>query len=407
MKMNKARKRFLLYATLAVFVSLAALLTVINGINFTKVAEDADRVTEMIAAGRGVFPVLPEGARAKPGVTGPDSPELPYSARYFTYRFNRGGNMEEVAFDVSAFTKEEASRLAINLIGGSTGRTNGTTGWTEGVYRYRVYNSGDFTYVTVLDQSRELHPSYRILRVSLTGGAVLLCVCFVFLLIISRRLFLPLEEADRKQKKFIEEAENRFKLPLTVIAADAEIIEKEQGASEYTGSIRRSAASMLEFTKQLGGFSVFENEAGQDTLCDLSGIFSHAADIYSPRFEQNGKILKTDIADGVTLTGDRGMLERTARELLENAYKFSLTQAFVSLKSEDGRISLTVSNDAGLKDAPEGIESIFDRFTRLSNAGPLPGSGLGLAYVRDAVKKHNGRIKAEVTGGAFTLRVTI
>ena len=47
--MNKARKKFIIYAECAIFVLLTLLLSVINVVNFTMVSEDADRITEIIA----------------------------------------------------------------------------------------------------------------------------------------------------------------------------------------------------------------------------------------------------------------------------------------------------------------------------------------------------------------------
>ena len=43
--MNKAGKRFVLYALASVFVMLVVLLGIINGINFTMASEDADRLS--------------------------------------------------------------------------------------------------------------------------------------------------------------------------------------------------------------------------------------------------------------------------------------------------------------------------------------------------------------------------
>ena len=53
--MNKARKKFVWYAEFVVFVLLAILLSVINIVNFTMAAEDADRITKMIASEHGSF----------------------------------------------------------------------------------------------------------------------------------------------------------------------------------------------------------------------------------------------------------------------------------------------------------------------------------------------------------------
>ena len=53
--MNKARKRFVFYAILAVFVLLTALLGVINGTNYTMAAQDADDLTMALSRSQGRF----------------------------------------------------------------------------------------------------------------------------------------------------------------------------------------------------------------------------------------------------------------------------------------------------------------------------------------------------------------
>ena len=76
--MNKIRIKFVIYSALSVFVMLAVLLTVINVINFTMSAQDADRVTAMIAAEDGRFKEPKEDAQldGRTGPKGPESPEI-------------------------------------------------------------------------------------------------------------------------------------------------------------------------------------------------------------------------------------------------------------------------------------------------------------------------------------------
>ena len=53
--MEQVRKQFVLYAALAIFILLTVLLTVINGLNFTMAADDADRITMTLSENRGAF----------------------------------------------------------------------------------------------------------------------------------------------------------------------------------------------------------------------------------------------------------------------------------------------------------------------------------------------------------------
>ncbi len=45
--MKKVRKQFVICAMAAVFTLLTVLLFIINGVNFTMLAEDADQITQM------------------------------------------------------------------------------------------------------------------------------------------------------------------------------------------------------------------------------------------------------------------------------------------------------------------------------------------------------------------------
>ena len=406
MRMNKVRKRFVIYAMVAIFVLLTALLLVINGVNFTMVAEDADRITEMIANDKGRFGEeqkrmpdqnAPKGFGRMDSM-GPGSPERAVSFRYFTYRFDKDKEGEEVVFNISAFTKEEAKELAEKLL-------QEKTGWINTNYRYRVYKSGDYTYVTVVDLGRELLPSYRILIISLIGEVIVLAMSFGFLLVISKKLFRPLEETDRKQQKFLAQARNEFQIPLTVINANAELLEKENGSNEYTQSIHRQVKKLTELTRQLDTYLVLEEGEERRATCDLSMIVLAATDGAMSKYQKAGIRITREIETGVPAMGEEEALHRIVAELVENSLKFSKSYVNFSLKKEEGHVQLETSNDCNL--AQQNMEQIFDRFTKLENANEDVGNGLGLSYVKDIVKANNGRVSAWLEKGEFHLRITL
>ncbi|MBQ1503688.1 MAG: HAMP domain-containing histidine kinase [Clostridia bacterium] len=398
--MNKVRRKLVVSAMAALLILLTALLAVINVINFALVAEDADRIKETIAEGGGEFRDMMKngegpvpGGRAGP--MGPDSPETPFTARFFTVRFDKNGKAETVAHNISAFTEDEAKEIAGKLVGEKR------TGWVMTTYRFRVYKKGGETYVTVIDQGRELTPSYRILVVSVVGEAVVLILALAFLSAFSRKLIRPLEEADRKQKKFIGEAEAAIKVPLTVIGADVEIIERTSGPTDRTASIRRQVGRMTEITKKLRTMSLIE---GERELFDLSAAVKRAALSSADGFSVRGIALDLDVEEGVKIGADEGSLSKAVTELFENAAKFAKSRASATLKREGERVTFSVTNDADLPDGP--VEQAFDRFVRLPNAGGVPGDGIGLCSVRDAIREAGGRVSAVCSNGEFTVRAT-
>ena len=406
--MNKAERKFRLYAVLSVFVLLVVLLGVINGINFTMAANDADEVTRIIASGKGEFDKRSDALFFVPqtdgqtqgvpmGPMGPDSPEINHSVRYFTVSFSEKGKASIVAHKISAVDEDGAIEWASSLRGGSTG-------WTRGTYRYRVYTQGDKTFVTVIDQGRELLSAYRILIFSVCGTVIGVLLSWSVLRLVGKRLFAPLEEADRKQKKFISNAEKEFKLPLTIINADTELLEKESGPSEHTRSIHRQVGKMDALVRSLSSLSIFDDTEMTRTAFSLSDLLNENLDRSEDRFSERGIALTRDVADDVRLIGEPEAMDQVIRELIENALKYARDSAAFRLSHESERVRLTVSNPTEL---PNGsVDQVFDRFSVLPNA-PSGNAGLGLAYVKDIVRAHSGRAGAKVVDGVFTLQIDL
>lgn len=407
--MNKAKHAFVLYAEIAILVVMTVLLTVINMVNFTMIGDDADHLTGVLAESHGVFSSdrgstsakLPSGKRSRQPFSlegmNPDDPELRSSLGYFTVAFDKEGNAEVLVNKLSAVQKEEVIEWAQSL-------RNGTeTGWTNTTYRYRVYKENGVRYVTVIDQSRELGSVYRILIVSIVGGLLMVLICLFLLQRVGTKVFAPLEESDRRQKRFIQQAESEFKLPLTIINANTELLERKNGPTEETAVINKQVRRMTELVRELGALTIFEEEAGPASIVDLSGLFSAAVDSRRKAFEEAGLEVKTDIQPTVTIKGDAQALRRMAEELVDNGCQFAKGSMELSLKATNGRITILQSNPTDLKDGS--ADHVFDRFVTLENAGK--GCGLGLAYVKEAVKAHNGRVKASVSKGVFTLQIDL
>lgn len=406
--MNKAKKKFILYAVLAVFVLLTLLLGVINASVFTMAAHDADEITEIIASGKGKFRpeegmvpgALEDDGREPIGPMGPDSPELFSTVRYFTVSFNTADESKEpklVAYNISAVSEEEAVEWAKEL-------KNEETGWTRGTYRYRVYERGKKVYVTVIDQGREMLTAYRILMFSVIGIALAVLLSWLFLRFAAKKVFAPVEEADRKQRSFIANAEKDFKLPLTVISANAELIDRANGPTDETRAINRQVRNMDSIVRRLGSLTAFEQEDLAKTEFSLSELVQLALDENEERFVAADIKLERQIESGIMLCGEQEAFMQLMRELIENALKYARQNACFRLFKEGDRVKLVASNGTEL---PNGsVDQVFDRFTVLANAEK--GSvGLGLAYVKAITVRHNGRVSAAVEDGSFVLKLDL
>lgn len=87
--------------------------------------------------------------------------------------------------------------------------------------------------------------------------------------------------------------------------------------------------------------------------------------------------------------GERQDLEEMVGNLMDNACKWAESRVRVTAASTDGRLSLAVEDDGpGMPEAFHG--EAFERGRRLDES--VPGSGHGLAIVRDLTQLYGGRV---------------
>ncbi|MGV8084077.1 MAG: sensor histidine kinase [Coriobacteriia bacterium] len=130
-----------------------------------------------------------------------------------------------------------------------------------------------------------------------------------------------------------------------------------------------------------------------------------------------------DGASGVSVAGSADALARMLGNLIGNAVKYSPAEAEVDVRvsaeprAEEGRAA-EIARTAGVAivevcDHGPGIpecarDRVFEPFERLERDAAHPGSGLGLAVVREVVAAHGGRISiADREGGGCLVRVEL
>jgi signal transduction histidine kinase len=91
----------------------------------------------------------------------------------------------------------------------------------------------------------------------------------------------------------------------------------------------------------------------------------------------------------VTVCGDRALLRRMMRNLIENAERHGAPPVDIDVRSDGRRAAVTVS-DRGPGVAPGDRERVFTPFFRLPGRDTGPGAGLGLTLVRQIARRHGG-----------------
>lgn len=113
--------------------------------------------------------------------------------------------------------------------------------------------------------------------------------------------------------------------------------------------------------------------------------------------------IDVDAPPNIFFRGERQDLEEMAGNLMDNACKWATSRVLVTTRSEGGRLSLVVEDDGpGMPEAFHG--EAFQRGRRLDES--VPGSGHGLAIVRDLTLLYGGQVtlaESHLGGLAATL----
>jgi signal transduction histidine kinase len=110
------------------------------------------------------------------------------------------------------------------------------------------------------------------------------------------------------------------------------------------------------------------------------------------------------IAKPVQAVADRRLIRTVLENLLDNAWKFTSGRddasiGFGTIRCEDAGVCCYVrDNGVGFDSAHAG--RLFQPFQRLHPARDFPGTGTGLASVRQIVERHGGQVWAEGAVGA-------
>jgi two-component system phosphate regulon sensor histidine kinase PhoR len=175
---------------------------------------------------------------------------------------------------------------------------------------------------------------------------------------------------------------------------------------------RAEVEEMTELVDDILFLSELEREREVVSLgeTEAAPVLRAAVDERLERAELAGLTLELRIEDeGLLVPLRRRMLRTVVENLLENAIRYAGEGATcaISLRSEDGRVVLGVSDDgAGIPE--QDVPRLFERFFRSDRARTTRGSGLGLSIVKHVVEAAGGSVEARgAPGRGLDVRLSI
>lgn len=448
---RRLRRKFVFASMLAVTVVLAALIAVINTVNYVNVCHRAeDRLDLIVKNGgtlltgddrettldekdnkisQGVAADLEEQHGGKDRTSDQQShaprvlndpaktmsAEAPFETRFFTVMLSSKGAVLESDTDyVAAVSESDAERYARRLY-----RRGATSGFL-GMYRYRAVSEdgGGETVYIFLDCSRDLSNFQSFLGVSLAVAAAAWLGVLGLVIVFSRFVVRPIAVSYARQKQFITDASHELKTPLSVIDAANAVQEIESGESEWTQSIHDQVKRLTALTEHLVFLARMDEGAASFSSddVDLSELVSTAAEPFATvATSRGGKHLELDIEPEIHIKGDAAGLSQVVELLLDNATRYASEGGDIAIALHSGMrgagkagVELTVAND--VDKLPEGdLDRLFDRFYRAdaSRNSQTGGSGVGLSVVRAIAEAHGGKASVSGEGARITFTVRL
>lgn len=226
-----------------------------------------------------------------------------------------------------------------------------------------------------------------------------------------------LERVNKSMESFTYSVSHDLQAPLRALNGWSEaLLEDCAGALNETGRgyarrIQAASVRMADLINDLLQLSRVSRAGMRLEPVDLSGEV--AAAVAELRAREPGRRVRVAIQDGVRVTADRNLLRTVAQNLVSNAWKFTGRREdaaieFAAAPGSGGMLRCSV-RDNGVGFDPAYADKLFQPFQRLHAAEEFPGTGIGLASVRQIIERHGGRAWAEGKdgGGAvfyFTLR---
>lgn len=219
-----------------------------------------------------------------------------------------------------------------------------------------------------------------------------------------------LSEAFEIQRQFTANAAHELRTPLALMQVqldlynsashpgnDADTLQTIKMVTEQNDKLNRMVKTLLDMSEL--------QTVGRDDKIILDAIVEEVlADLEPLAVEKNIKLIGK--CEDATMIGSDILIYRLVYNLVENAIKYNhpLGQVTVTAYQKNKHVYLSVE-DTGSGIPMELRERVFEPFFRVdkSRSRELGGVGLGLAFVREIVRVHDGSIciKSGKTGGTI------
>ena len=213
-------------------------------------------------------------------------------------------------------------------------------------------------------------------------------------------------------RDFVSNVSHQFKTPISSIHGYAQLLESndltDEERNEYIKIIKEKSIALSELINDILVLSRLEHTS----MAIPKELFSVDEQLRKCVLTMEDMLSEKEMntvleLQSVKYLGCKDLLSEVWNNLLENAIKFSETGGTITviLECDFDNVKVIV-RDNGIGMNAETKDRMYDKFYRGKEVYHRPGSGLGMALVKNIISKHGGNIsvKSEVgKGSEFTV----
>lgn len=279
------------------------------------------------------------------------------------------------------------------------------------IYVVRTLRSGNTVYIFV-DNKEALQNAKQFFIVSIFIFLLSVIVFTIISYYLSRWMIKPSEKAIKNQKIFVANISHDLKTPITIIRANADLIENDVKNKKSIKYIKQETEKLNHLVNEMLTLTRIDNTISKENFKNFNfgdSLFDVVLPFESVAYEK-GIRFNINIDEVTDYFGDENNIQKLAEILIDNAMSYTAKGGIVDVDAYENSKAVTLSvTNTGEPISDEKKVEIFDRFYRESKSRESTGNhyGLGLSIANTIVKKHNGKISIESKNGKNTFTVTL
>lgn len=279
------------------------------------------------------------------------------------------------------------------------------------IYIVRILRSGNTVYIFV-DNKEALQNAKSFMFVSLFIFLLSLVAFTIISYYLSKWMIKPSEKAIKNQKIFVANISHDLKTPITIIKANADLIENEVKNKKSIKYIKQETEKLNHLVNEMLTLTRIDNTISKENFKSFNfgdSLFDVVLPFESIAYEK-GIRFNINIDEVTDYFGDENNIQKLAEILIDNAMSYTAKGGIVDVDAYENSKAVTLSvTNTGEPISDEKKVEIFDRFYRESKSRESTGNhyGLGLSIANTIVKKHNGKISIESKNGKNTFTVIL